>query len=64
MAKMLTPWCKAAKIAMVEQDMTVNILAQKCGFTREWTSAVVNGRAYSDSAVKKISDALNIPDDV
>ncbi len=62
MGKVLSPWSKRAKIAMIELDMTVSELADKIGRTREYTSAVVNGRVYAESAVKAISDVLNIPE--
>lgn len=60
MARVLSPWCKQAKIRLIELDMTVAELASKVGFTREYTSAIVNGRAFSEPAIKAISDVLNI----
>ena len=60
MAKVLSPWCKQAKIRLIELDMTVAELARKVGLTREYTSAIVNGRMYSEPAIKAISDVLNI----
>lgn len=60
MARVLTPWCKQAKIRLIELDMTVAELASKVGLTREYTSAIVNGRAFSEPAIKSISDVLNI----
>ena len=60
MGKTLSPWSKQAKIAMIELDMTVSELAGKIGRTREYTSAVVNGRVYAEPVVKAISDVLNI----
>lgn len=60
MARVLSPWCKQAKIKLIEYDMTTTELAKKVGLTREYTSAIVNGRAYSEPAVKAISDVLNI----
>ncbi len=62
MGKVLSPWCKQAKIAMIELDMTVVELAGKIGKSREYTSAVVNGRIYAEPVVKAISDVLNIPE--
>ncbi|MCD8379095.1 MAG: helix-turn-helix domain-containing protein [Lachnospiraceae bacterium] len=59
---MLSPWCKKAKIVMIENDISVKELAKRIGMSREYTSAVLNGRSYSESAVKAISDTLNIPD--
>ncbi len=60
MAKVLSPWCKAVKVEMIKRDMTVNDLAERIGRTREYTSGIVNGRNYSEPAVKAISDVLNI----
>lgn len=60
MARVLSPWCKQAKIRLIELDMTIAELARKVGLTREYTSAIVNGRMYSEPAIKAISDVLNI----
>lgn len=60
MARVLSPWCKQAKIRLIELDMTVAELASKVGLTREYTSAIVNGRAFSEPAIKAIGDVLNI----
>ena len=60
MARVLSPWCKQAKIRLIELDLTVAELARKVGLTREYTSAIVNGRMYSEPAIKAISDVLNI----
>lgn len=62
MARVLSPWCKQAKIKLIELDMTIPELAGKVGLSREYTSAIVNGRVYSEPAAKAISDVLNIPD--
>lgn len=60
MARELPGWCKAAKIELVKRDMSITELAEKIGKTREWTSAVVNGRVYSEPTMKEISNYLNI----
>ena len=60
MAKILSPWCKAVKCELIKQDMTISDLAEKIGLSREYTSGIVNGRNYSEPAVKAISDVLNI----
>lgn len=60
MGKVLSPWCKQAKCELINRDMSVTELAEKIGRTREYTSAVVNGRIYSEPAIKAISDVLNI----
>jgi len=60
MAKTLSPWCKQAKKELIDRDMTVEELAHDVGLSREYTSAIINGRVYSGPAVKSISDRLNI----
>lgn len=62
MGKILSSWCKQAKKELIDRDMTITDLANQIGKTREYTSAVINGRAYSEPTVKAISDALNITD--
>ena len=56
----LSPWSKAVKKEMIERDMSIKDVAEALGMAREYVSAVINGRVYSESAVKKISDYLNI----
>ena len=60
MAKVLSPWCKNVKHKLIDRDMSIEDLAVMIGRTRQYTSAVVNGRIYSEPAVKEISDVLNI----
>ena len=60
MAKTLSPWCKSAKKAMIDKDLSVQDLATQAGFTREYVSAIVNGRQYSPDAIGKISEILEI----
>ena len=60
MSKVLSPWCKQAKCELIRRDMSITELAKLIGKTREYTSAIINGRAYSEPAVKEISDVLNI----
>lgn len=62
MGKMLSPWCKRAKCELIHRDMSITQLAEAIGKSREYTSAVVNGRIYSEPAIKAISDVLNIPE--
>ena len=60
MARKLSPWCKSAKCQLIKRDMSIAELAEKIGRTREYTSGIINGRIYSEPAVKLISDELNI----
>ena len=62
MARKLSPWCKSAKIAMIQQDISIIDLADKLNLTRSYVTSILNGRVTSPIAVKKISDFLHIPD--
>lgn len=62
MPKRITEWHKAVKAAMAIRGLTYADLERDLGLSRTYLSAVVNGRIYSDIAVKKISDYLDIPD--
>jgi cyanate lyase len=62
MERELPKWCKEAKTAMIWKNLSYDDLAQHVGFTRQYVSSVLNGRVYSEKAVKKISDFLNIND--
>lgn len=62
MEKMMSLWNKHAKCELINRDMTVDELAAAIGRSREYTSAVVNGRIKAEPAIKAISDVLNIPE--
>lgn len=61
--KAKTDWAKSVRVKMIELNLSVNELASEVGFTREYTSSIINERVMSDSARKTISDYLNIPND-
>ncbi len=61
MRRKLSPWCKQVRIAMIERDMSVKMLATEAQLSKEYTSAVINGRVYSESAAKAIGEVLEIP---
>ena len=56
----LSPWCKAAKIAMIERDRGISDLAKAVNMSKEYTTSIINGRVLSEPATKAISDVLNI----
>lgn len=62
MARKLSPWCKSAKIAMIQQDISIIELAEELELTRSYVTSILNGRVTSPIAVKKISDRLHIAD--
>ena len=53
MGKVLPPWCKRARKALID-------LATTTGYTREYVSGLLNGRQYGEEAVSKISGILGI----
>ena len=55
MGKVLPPWCKRARKALIDKDMNFGDLA-----TTEYVSALLNGRQYGEEAVSKISGILGI----
>lgn len=60
MKRILPKWCKDAKKAMIDKDMSVEELAQLTGRTRVYISAVLNGRQSAQTVMQEISDILNI----
>ena len=53
MAEKLSPWCKKAKIAMIQKDIGVSDMAEKLGNNRSYISSVLNGRVVSPPIRKK-----------
>ena len=64
MNKNLSPWCKSAWYAMIDNGLTVKDVAEGTGMNRSYVSTILHGRVYSKIAVKRISDFLGIPDSV
>lgn len=62
MAEKLSPWCKRAKIAMIENDISVTELSEKIGCNRSYLSSALNGRIVNSTIRKRVSDFLNISD--
>lgn len=61
MKKILSPWSKQVKKAMIDNDMDTTDLADALGYTRQYTSSIVNGVVYYEEAVVRISEKLSIP---
>lgn len=61
--KELSLWCKNAKKALIDRDMSVSELADAINKSRSHTSVVLNGSKYSQEMVSLISDELNISDE-
>lgn len=62
MNKNLSPWCKLAWHALIDKGLSVRDVAEGTGMNRSYVSTIINGRVYSQVAVKRISDFLGIPD--
>lgn len=62
MGRKLSPWCKQARIVMIDRDISIPELADCLGMSRSYISTILNGRVYSAPAVKRISDYLGIQD--
>lgn len=58
--KSLPLWCKEAKKALIDNDMSVTDLSKEVGLCREYVSSVVNGRTYAPEIADKIGKALNL----
>ena len=58
----LSPLCKIVNITMIEKEIPISQLASDLNMSRSYVSTIINGRAYSAPAVKKISDYLGIQD--
>ncbi len=60
--KIVNPaWRKAVRVKLADRDMTKNELVEQAKLkSREYTSAVVNGRVQSEKYAASISDCLGI----
>lgn len=63
MKRKLSSWSKSVKKAMIDRDMESVDVANKFGWTRQYTSAIINGRVYHAEPVMRISQffGLDIP---
>lgn len=53
-------WSKQVKKAMIDADLDTNDIADKFKWTRQYVSAIINGRVYQREAVCSISMFLGI----
>lgn len=61
MAEKLPPWCKKAKIAMIQKDIGVSDMAERLGNNRSYISSVLNGRVVSPP-IRKLQDVKAMMD--
>jgi len=59
----LDPWCKKAKIAQIEQDLSTDDLCAGTGYSKGHLVSVMNGKIISYEARDRISDFLGISND-
>lgn len=57
-------WCKIARKKMVDKDLKCKDIAKEIDYSRQYVSAIIYGRVYSEQAASKISNFLNIPDNI
>ncbi len=61
MKKMIySDWSKQVKKAMIDADLDTNDIADKFKWTRQYVSALINGRIYQREAVNSISLYLGV----
>lgn len=53
-------WSKDAQKAQIDTGKSNRILAEELGYSRQFVTAVVNGRKESALAIARISRCLNI----
>lgn len=51
MAEKLSPWCKKAKIAMIQKDIGVSDMAERLGNNRSWWRYLRTLRRKVESSV-------------
>lgn len=60
MKRLLSEWCKEAKKAMIDQDISMNELVDDVGYSRAYVSGVVNGRIIHPDIADAVSKCLSI----
>lgn len=60
MKRKLSPWCKEAKKALIDRDLSVTDLSTAIGVGRTYVSGVLNGRLLVPEVADKISKELEL----
>lgn len=58
----MNKWCKEARKAMIDKELTISDLATRVKRNRVFVSSIINGRQISRPTIKLISDVLGIRD--
>lgn len=61
MKKVLSPWCKEAKKAMIDKDMSIAELADKLDLSTPYVTRILNGTFNIPDTQQRISKYLDIP---
>lgn len=64
MHKTIGAWGVEVKKALLEKGLTQNELARELGYGKVYVSSIINGRVKSDGAKQKISDYLNVDNEL
>ncbi|MDD2960020.1 MAG: helix-turn-helix domain-containing protein [Lachnospiraceae bacterium] len=60
MKRKLPTWCKEARKALIDRDMTVTDLSKEIGVERSYTSQIVSGRILAPKLAARISAELDL----
>lgn len=57
-------WSKIAQKAQIDLNLDNKAIAQRLGYSRQFVTAVINGRKKTPDAIARISKQLDIPQPV
>ncbi len=60
MKKILSDWSKEVKKAMIDRDMDMNDVAARMKWSKQHTTAIINGRTYNQEPVIRLSQFFNV----
>lgn len=60
MERILSDWSKAIRHEMIDRDMDIKDVAEEFHWTSQYTSNVINGIAYYQKAVVRLSHYFNV----
>ena len=63
MKKNLSPWCKEAKKAMIDRDISIADLAETLNLSRAYVSRILSGAFNIPEPKKRISKYLDISEE-
>lgn len=60
MERILSDWSKAIRHKMIDRDMDIKDVAEEFHWTSQYTSNVINGIAYYQKPVVRLSHYFNV----